>query len=142
MKNKYQTPEDNTIFKIKDDGTVVRIDSSSRAELNSELLEIIEVNSYSKKILAAYKGRKLANKICKKKYCNDNYKEYVEMLMVKNYPKEHTKSELGAKYVRWLWVTIIISVISCFFLIPVALLFWFIVVVPTSKKLKKYINEQ
>ena len=93
---------DGEIFKVKEDGTIVRTNEinpqGNNTVLEKELLDIIEVNSYSKNILSAYKGRKLANKICKKKYGKPNYKEYVEMLYVKNFPKELEKAELGRKY--------------------------------------------
>lgn len=136
MKKNINPNEDNEIFKIKGDGTVVREDNTvSNSKLDKELLEIIEVNSYSKNILAAYKGRKLANKICKMQYGKANYKEYVEMLMIKHFPKEHTKSGLGRKYVRWLWVTIVIAIVPFFCLVPSALLLW-LVVIPIYKKLK------
>jgi hypothetical protein len=136
MKKNINPNEDNEIFKIKGDGTVVREDNTvSNSKLDKELLEIIEVNSYSKNILAAYKGRKLANKICKMQYGKANYKEYVEMLMIKHFPKEHTKSGLGRKYVRWFWVTIVIAIVPFFCLVPSALLLW-LVVIPIYKKLK------
>jgi hypothetical protein len=103
MAKKIKPAEDENIFKVKGDGTIERIgnadlQNNEHSALDKEILDIIEVNSYSKNILAAYKGRKLANKICKEEYGKMNYREYVEMLMVKHFPKEHEKSELGAKY--------------------------------------------
>jgi hypothetical protein len=96
--------------------------------LDKELLEIIEVNSYSKKILSAYKARKYATEICKKKYRKKNYKEYVEMLMVKYFPDEHKKSELGKRYVRW----------RNFLILCLPVLGWIILpILPIRRKLKK-----
>jgi hypothetical protein len=137
MKNKISSEEDK-IFKIRGDGTVIRADeTSSHSELERELLEIVEVNSYSKKILAAYRGRKLANKICKKKYGKANYKEYVEMLMVKHFPKEHEKSELGAKYIVWRNFLIYCFPINIFFIWAI----WTILI-PVRRNLKNCLNEQ
>ncbi|GHV11020.1 hypothetical protein FACS1894162_6050 [Bacteroidia bacterium] len=74
---------------------------SNLSALDKEILNIIEVNSFSKNLLAAYKARKIANKISKKKYGKENYKEYVEMLMIKYFPQELEKAIKGAKYIQW-----------------------------------------
>jgi hypothetical protein len=142
MANKKINPSgDDKIFKVKGDGTIERIgnadtQNNDRSALDKELLDIIEVNSYSKKLLAAYRARKIANKIAKEKYRKQNYKEYVEMLMVKHFPKELEKSQLGEKYYFWRWFTIIIAVIPYFFLIPSIIFLW-TVVIPVYKKLKE-----
>ena len=132
--------------------------TDEQSKLEKEVLDIIEVNSYSKNILAAYNARKIANNVCKEQYGKANYKEYVEMLMLKYFPEEHEKSELGKQFIFWLYLTIsfvTVAVISwlwwvadnryysffykifclLLYLIPSALLFWF-VFFKTYKKLK------
>ncbi|MDR3286765.1 MAG: hypothetical protein LBT27_04925 [Prevotellaceae bacterium] len=104
----------------------------TQSELEKEILDIIEVNSFSKNILAAYKARRIANKLSKEKYRKANYKEYVEMLMVKYFPNELAKSKLGTKYARWKHL-----VISLFFLIPFSVPVLLLIVLPTRKKLKE-----
>jgi len=115
----------------------VALQNNTLSALDKELLHIIEVNSYSKKILAAYRGRKLANKICKEKYGKTNYKEYVEMLMVKYFPNEHAKSELGKKYVLWIWISTILLLITFGFGLPISALILWDFVIPTYKELKE-----
>jgi hypothetical protein len=142
MINEMNSVEDGNIFRVKSDGTIERIENagllnSERSALDKELLDIIEVNSYSKEILAACKARKIANKISKQKYGKQNYKEYVEMLMVKHFPKELEKARLGGKYLFWLWFSIILTLISFGFGIPIsAVLVWFLVI-PAYKSIKK-----
>ncbi|MDR1182634.1 MAG: hypothetical protein LBL13_11710 [Bacteroidales bacterium] len=118
-------------------------------ELEKELLDIFEVNSYSKNIFAAYKARILTNKICKEKYGKGNYKEYAEMLMLKHFPNEHKKARLGARYLYGLCFSVLFAIIfiMCFYsrnfklfglfgiLIP-ALLIWKFVF-PAYKQLKE-----
>jgi ABC-type sugar transport system permease subunit len=138
MVRKINPSEDNQIFKVRGDGTIVREDevkSKVQSTLDKELLDIIEVNSFSKNILAAYKARKIANKISKEKYGKKNYKEYVEMLMVKFFPKELDKARLGKKYRAWRNTTIWICLI-----VPFSLTFLFIVVMPLRRKLKELYN--
>jgi hypothetical protein len=102
MAKKITISEEGEIFKVKGDGTIERIGNaalqpSAFSALDKEILDIIKVNSYSKKLLAAYKARKIANRICKAKYGKPNYKEYVEMLMVKHFPKELEKARFIGK---------------------------------------------
>jgi hypothetical protein len=146
MATKLKPVEDENIFKVKGDGTIERIENaafqnSERSVLDKELLEIIEVNSYSKNILAAYKARRIANRICKKKSGKPNYKEYVEMLMVRNFPQELEKARLGEKYLFWLWFIIIIAIIPHFFLVP-SIILLLTVVIPTYKKIKEIQNDK
>jgi hypothetical protein len=144
MEKKFKPAEDENIFKVKGDGTIERIGNAdlqndNYSALDKELLDIIEINSYSKKLLAAYKARKIANKISRQKYGKPNYKEYVEMLMIKHFPKEYEKAQLGGKYLFWLWFIIIIAIISYFFLVP-SIILLLTVVIPTYKKLKNISN--
>lgn len=73
-------------------------DENKNFALEKEILDIVEVNSFSKNILAAYKVSKIANKVSKQQYGYSNYKEYVEMIMIKNFPIKLEKVLLGSKY--------------------------------------------
>ncbi len=141
MATKINPSNDGEIFKVKEDGTIVRTNEinsqGNNIVLEKELLDIIEVNSYSKKLLAAHKARKIANKISKEKYGKQNYKEYVEMLMVKHFPKELEKAQLGGKYLFWLWFSIILTIASSGFGIPISALLIWEIVVPTYKQIKE-----
>jgi uncharacterized membrane protein YqjE len=94
---------ENTGYRINEDGIIecignADLQNNEISALNEEILDIIKINSYSKELLAAYKARKIANRISREKYGKPNYKEYVEMLMVKHFPRELEKARLGAKY--------------------------------------------
>jgi len=114
--------------------------------LEKEILDIIEVNSYSKNILAAYKGKIVANKISKEKYGKKNYKEYVEMLMITKFPNEHKKMQLSKKLLclviiipiiyllLWLFFGRIISL--CLWPLISSLIIWKMIL-PTYENLKK-----
>lgn len=84
-------------FIVIDDGTIVRDSNSNRSSMDKEILETLEVSSYSHKVLAAYKARNIAYRICKAKYGKSNYEDYVEMLMRLNCPIEWEKAEIGRK---------------------------------------------
>jgi hypothetical protein len=113
----------------------VELNANVRSALDKEILDIAEVNSFSKSILAAYKARKIANEISKEKYGKENYKEYVEMLMVKHFPKELEKARLGKKYLLWLWISVVLAVFG--FGIPVSAILIWKLVIPAYKELKK-----
>lgn len=80
-------------YAVKDDGTIVR-----NANMDKEILETLDVSSYSHRVLAAYEARNLAYDICKSQSGKENYKDYVEMLMRKNCPLEWDKEEIGKIY--------------------------------------------
>ena len=104
--------------------------------IDSEILNIIKQNSFSKRILAAYEGRKYANRICKQHFgkTKKNYKEYVEMLMAIHYPNELEKSNLGKRYISWLGVSIVLVFLGLgLFLSPIII--WKILA-PTYKQLE------
>lgn len=105
--------------------------------IDNDILDIIEQNSYSKRILAAYEGRKYANQICKKHFgkAKKNYKEYVEMLMAINYPKELEKANLGKKYSIWLYISIGLSL--TLYGVVFSLLILFLILMPIRKQLKE-----
>jgi hypothetical protein len=123
-------------------GDKLKVDVHSA--LDREILNIIEVNSFSKSIFAAYKAQKIANKISKENYGKENYKKYVEMLMVKHFPKELEKVRLGRKCLLWFWISIAFVMVSFWFGILVliisfsvsALIIWKLVI-PAYKKLKE-----
>lgn len=73
------------------------------SDIDNAILDIVKQNSYSKRPLAAYEGRKYAERLCSKHFGKDknNYKEYVEMLMSIHYPKELEKAILGRRYLFW-----------------------------------------
>lgn len=107
-------------------------------DIDGNILDIISQNSFSKRPLAAYEARKYANQICRNHFgkTKKNYREYVEMLIVKNYPKELEKSNLGKRFILWIYITIILSIISCGIgLITVPFIIWKILV-PSYKQLK------
>lgn len=87
---------ENKKFAVKNDGTIVL--DTDKEQLNKEILEVIEISSYSHKILAAYKAREIAYDICKTQYDKPNYMDYVEMIMRLNRPVEYKKAEIGRKY--------------------------------------------
>ena len=99
-------------------------------EIDNKILDIIRQNSYSRRILAAYEGRKYANQICKDHFgkTKKNYREYVEMLMAIHYPKELEKANLGKKYLSWLYFSIIPGIGTPFI---------FLKVIPLRNNIKK-----
>ena len=115
------------------------LDTSALSEdIDGKILDIISQNSFSKRPLAAYEARKYANQVCRDYFgkTKKNYREYVEMLIVKNYPNELEKSNLGKRFVIWMYITIILSIISFGIgLIAAPFIIWKILV-PTYKQLK------
>jgi hypothetical protein len=117
MAKKIVISEDENIFKVKGDGTIERIGNADLqnneiSALDKEILDIIKINSYSKELLAAYKARKIVNRISREKYGKPNYKEYVEMLMVKHFPKELEKARFIGKLIFIFFVLFITSSLS------------------------------
>lgn len=107
------------------------------SEIDRNILAVIKENSYSNRVLAAYEGRQYANNIAKTSFgrAKKNYKEYVEMLMKQNYPQELEKSILGKKFLIWLWITVLLSLLTAFgIILAIPIIIW--IVVPTYKKLK------
>lgn len=84
---------DHMNYAVKDDGTIIR-----NTNMDKDILDTIEVSSYSHRVLASYEARNLAYEICKEQYGKANYKDYVEMLMRKNCPVEYEKAEIGKNY--------------------------------------------
>lgn len=110
---------------------------SHSTDIDTRILEIIEQNSYSKRILAAYEARKYANSLCKNWFgkSKKNYKEYVEMLIVQHYPKELDKANLGRKYLFWLWLSIALCFIGGIGFVISPFIIWKIII-PTYRQLK------
>lgn len=109
--------------------------SGTSYDIDSKILDIISQNSFSKRPMAAYEARKYANQICRKHFgkTKKNYREYVEMLIVKNYPKELEKSNLGKRYISWLYTSIIMTICGIGFVVS-PFIIWKILV-PTYKQL-------
>lgn len=110
--------------------------SGTTDDIDGKILDIISQNSFSKRPLAAYEARKYANQICRKHFgkTKKNYREYVEMLIIKNYPKELEKSNLGKRYISWLYTSIILTICGIGFVIS-PFIIWKILV-PTYNQLK------
>ena len=117
-------------FTIHTDGVIER-----GQEMEPILLNIIEVGSHKKNILAAYKAQRKCFKISKKTRAVD-YKEYIERLQLDHYPKEFEKSELGRRIVILIWVAAIGSIV---FLIPTVLCL--IKIVKLAKQITFLMNE-
>ena len=89
---------ENKSFVVNADGTIARDAESIRMSMDKEILETLDVSSYSHKVLAAYKARNIAFEMCKAQYKKSNYEDYVEKLMLINCPIEWEKAEIGRKY--------------------------------------------
>ncbi len=89
---------ENKSFVVNADGTIARDAESIRMSMDKEILETLDVSSYSHKVLAAYNARNIAYEICKGQYKKSNYEDYVEKLMLINCPIEWEKAEIGRKY--------------------------------------------
>lgn len=114
----------NRGFMLMDDGTIVRDADEKMKSMNKEILDIVEVSSYSHKVLAAYRARNIAYEICKEQYGKLNYEDYVEGLMRQKCPIEYEKAEIGKKY--WLMS-------RCLMYMP----FFFMFIIPIMIMLKK-----
>lgn len=113
--------------------------SISHSAIEDEIIEIVRKHSRSKRILAAYKGRKFARKICRVyfgKYLKKAQKKnYVEMLIKTYYPEELEKANFGKQYLKWLSISILLCIpFGIGFLIS-PFIIWK-KVVPTYKQLK------
>lgn len=101
----------NWNYAIEEDGTIKR----PYIELDTAMLNIIRVGANKDDILAAYKARKKCYQLCKERAKRPDYKEYVEILQLDNFPNELKKADYGKQYVnfrRWLILCIIVGV-SC-----------------------------
>jgi len=108
MGNKFEIGEDDKIFKVKGDGTIVRVDEpdNSGTKLNATdkaLLTIIRIGANKQSILAARNAQKKCFKIYRKQTGRVDYKEHVQQLQLDYYPNEFKKSELGRKYKNQIW---------------------------------------
>lgn len=109
---------------------------SHLSEIDKNILVIIRENSYSKRMLAAYDGRRYANNLAKKSFGKEkkNHKEYVEMLMRQNYPQELEKSILGKEYLVWFWLAVIFALTLFGLIFTIPIIIW--ILLPLHKKLK------
>ena len=97
-------------FTIHTDGVIER-----GQDLESVLLNILEVGSHKMSVLSAYKAQRKCFKIAKKEREID-YKEFVERLQLDHYPNEFKKAEYGRRLV------IFICMISPLLLIGIILI--------------------
>lgn len=106
-------------FKIAEDGTIMR----SYNELDTAMLNIIRIGASKDDILAAYKARKICYQLCKESAELPDYKEYVETLLLDNFPNELKKADYGKQYVnlRRLRILCIIVGILCLWIGLVAI---------------------
>ena len=115
-------------FSILEDGAIVRCTEnntlkSSPNDLNVTILNIIRLGANSEKILAAYKARKKCYSICRRSTKRSDFKEYVNVLLLDNYPNELKKAELGKTYLRQLWFLLGIIVGPVVFLLMILIMY-------------------
>ncbi len=98
---------------IEDDGTIIRTD----ADYHSTILNIIRIGANKRGILAAYKARKRCYEIVRDNTKRVDYKEYVEGIMLDNYPNEFKKAELGIPFLIYLtlFLLFMITFFVCLF---------------------------
>ena len=70
------------------------------------------MNSQKTGVLSAFLARRKCYRICKKVTGRVDYKEFVQRLMLDNYPAEFKKAELGNRIVILLWVTVPVLIIG------------------------------
>lgn len=95
---------------IEDDGTIIRNDGNSR----DILLNIMRVGANKQSLLAAYKARKKCYEIVKESTKRVDYKEYVESIMLDNYPNEFKKAELGLPFLIYLVIFLLSTIVFLF----------------------------
>ena len=105
----------NTSF-IQVEGYNIRPNQESGAELDDVILNIIRVNSQKPGVLSAFLARRKCYKICKKVTGRVDYKEYVQRLLLDNYPAEFKKAEYGQRLLIILCVTIPFLIIGAILL--------------------------
>ena len=99
---------DNKNIKINsslqtEDASTIRI----KDELNEALFNTMRLGACRYDLLAAYKARKKCYKLCQKQTSIPDYKEYVEIFQLDNFPDELKKADYGKQYVRiLLWTAI------------------------------------
>lgn len=97
-------------FTIHTDGVIERGN-----ELETVLLNILEVGSHRMSPLAAYKAQRKCFKIAKNEREID-FKEYVERLQLDHYPVEFKKAEYGRRIVVLSYLIILFLLMGiCFF---------------------------
>lgn len=95
---------------IEDDGTIIRNGENNR----DILLNIMRVGANKSSLLAAYKARRKCYKIVKESTERADYKEYVEGIMLDNYPNEFKKAELGKPFIIYLVVFLLSTIVFLF----------------------------
>lgn len=94
----------NTSY-IQVEGFNIRPNPELGENLDDVLLNIIRVNSQKTGALSAFLARRKCYRILKKVTGRVDYKEYVQRLLLDNYPAEFKKAELGNRTVILLWLT-------------------------------------
>lgn len=79
-------------------------------ELNEALFNTMRLGASRYDILAAYKSRQKCYKLCRKQKYIPDYKEYVEVFQLDNFPDELKKADYGKRYVKLLLCTVICAV--------------------------------
>lgn len=95
---------------IEDDGTIIRNDENNR----DILLNIMRVGANKSSLFAAYKARRKCYKIVKESTERVDYREYVEGIMLDNYPNEFKKAELGKPFIIYLVVFLLSTIVFLF----------------------------
>lgn len=86
-----------------EDASTIRIND----ELNEALFNTMRLGACRYDLLAAYKARKKCYKLCQKQTSIPDYKEYVDVYQLDNFPDELKKADYGKQYVKLLlWTTI------------------------------------
>lgn len=80
---------------------------NNEKDIDSILLNIIEVSSHNNNVLAAFNARSKCNKLCKKESLRPDYKEYVQHLQLQHYPAEYHKSLFGYWFLVFLYIDIL-----------------------------------
>lgn len=101
----------NTSY-IQVEGFNIRPNPELGEDLDDVLLNIIRVNSQKTGALSAFLARRKCYRICKKVTGRVDYKEYVQRLLLDNYPGEFKKAEWGKIIVVLLYLTIPVLVLG------------------------------
>lgn len=103
---------DNKNIKINsslqtEDASTIRIND----EFNEALFNTMRLGACRYDLLAAYKARKKCYKLCQKQTSIPDYKEYVDVYQLDNFPDELKKADYGKQYVKLLLWTVICAII-------------------------------
>ena len=116
---------DNKNIKINsslqtEDASTIRI----KDELNEALFNTMRLGACRYDLLAAYKARKKCYKLCQKQTSIPDYKEYVDVYQLDNFPDELKKADYGKQYVKLLLWTVICAIICAITIVAIIDLFY------------------